>query len=35
VWTVNSPTAILGAATTGADIVTTDDIETARSVLLR
>jgi glycerophosphoryl diester phosphodiesterase len=35
VWTVDSPAAILSAATNGADIVTTDDIATARSVLLR
>jgi glycerophosphoryl diester phosphodiesterase len=35
VWTANSADSILKAATAGADIVTTDDIETARSVLLR
>ena len=35
VYTVDSPTSILLAATAGADIVTTDDVETARSVLLR
>jgi glycerophosphoryl diester phosphodiesterase len=35
VWTVDSPDSILRAATAGADIVTTDDIETARSLLLR
>ena len=35
VWTVNSVDSILSAATAGADLVTTDDIETARSVLRR
>jgi glycerophosphoryl diester phosphodiesterase len=35
VWTVNTTASILGAATSGADIVTTNDVATARSVLVR
>jgi glycerophosphoryl diester phosphodiesterase len=35
VYTVDSASSILSAATAGADIVTTDDVETARSALLR
>lgn len=35
VWTVDSADSILAAATAGTDIVTTDDVATARSVLLR
>lgn len=35
VWTVDSPGSILAAATAGADLVTTDDVQTARTVLLR